>query len=388
MEKKIALLGVGNAGSQVAFLGESKYPELFDCVYINSSEADLSMVSNDNPLKFKIGDKDEIEGSGKNRAKMKQYLKSDIMKILRDENLQNCLATKKYVFIITSAAGGTGSGSAPILMDLLAQLFPDSHFILVGILPQLSASKMEQGNALEFLDEMYTTLGDGITYMIYDNESKADLPPTRALEEVNKEIVEDIRILSGIDNFPSPYETIDDADLESIITTPGRLLISRVKNSLTEKSMEDNNLSEIIIKNIKRSAHTETDRNKRVLRWGIITYFTNEVNALYKPTLDGLVNFLGTPIERFNHNAINDKSEQFNFLYLIASGLSPINDRVKRITDKIEEYNALLASDKTNKYILAGEGESYSTAEERKKADKKNRSSAEFDVNDIFKKFM
>lgn len=387
MEKKIALVGVGNCGGQVANKASTEYPEIFDSVFINSSESDLSMVGESN-LKFKIGDKDEIEGSGKNRAKMKQYLKSDIMKILRNEDLQECLSTKKYVFIITSAAGGTGSGAAPILMDLLSQLFPDSHFILVAVLPQLTASKMEQGNALEFLDEMYTTLGDNITYMIYDNETRSELPPTKALEAVNKEIVEDLRILSGIDCYPSPYETIDEADLESIITTPGRLLISRITSNITEKSMEDNNLDEIIIKSIKRSAHAETDRNKRVLRWGIITYFTNEVNALYRPTLDALVNFLGTPIERFNHNAINNKSEQFNFLYLVASGLSPINDRVKKITDKIEEYNSLLASDNTNKYILAGEGESYSTAEERKKADKKNRSSAEFDVNDIFKKFM
>lgn len=388
MEKKIALVGCGNAGCQVAKRGAEMYPELWDCVYINSSEADLSMVPDSLGIKYKIGDRDEIEGSGKNRMKMKQYLKADINHILGDQKLQVCLSTKKYVFVITSAAGGTGSGASPVLTELLQQMFPDSNFVLVGILPQMNASLMEQGNALEFLTELYDVLGESTTYMMYDNESTSNMPATKALEEVNQQIIEDIRVLSGVDNYPTPYESIDDADMESIITTPGRLLVSRVTTGLTEKAMEDNNLDEIIVKNIKRSCHTETDRNKRVVRWGVITYFTNEVNALYTPSMEGLVNFLGTPIERFNHNAINDKSEDMNFLYLVASGLSPINDRVKKITERIQKLKEALASDKTNQYILAGEGASYSTLEARKKADKQANQAKEVDANAIFSKFM
>lgn len=388
MEKQIALIGIGNAGCQTANLAERLYSELFDCVYINSSESDLAMVSTDNDLKYKIGDREEIEGSGKNRSKMKQYLKTDINRILGDANLQNCLATKRYIFVIASAAGGTGSGAAPVLTELLSQMFPDSNFILIGILPQLGASLMEQGNALEFLTELYDGLGSNTTYMIYDNESTADMPPTKALEAVNREIVEDLRILTGIDNFNTPFESIDAADLESIITTPGRLLVTRVTSGLTEKAMEDNNLDDIIIKNIKRSCHAETDRNKRVVRWGVITYFTNEVNALYNPSFDGVINFLGTPVERFNHNAINDKPERFNFLYLIASGLSPINDRVTKITERIAELKAALAGDNTNKYILAGEGSEYNTSEDRKKVDKKETQASQVDAAAIFAKFM
>lgn len=385
--KKIALVGVGNCGSQICDLAERKYSDLFDAIYINSSDSDLAMVSNPHALKFKIGEKSEIEGSGKNRAKMKQYLKEDISSILTNQQLQDTISTKKYVFICTSAAGGTGSGATPVLMELLSQIFPDTNFILVCVLPQLSASLMEQGNALEFLNEMYDLLGN-ITYMMYDNETTSNLPATKALEVVNENIVEDIRILTGIDNYPTPYESIDEADMESIITTPGRLLVTRITSGLTEKTMEDSNLDEIIIKSIKRSANAETDRNKRVVRWGVITYFTDEVNSLYRATLEGLVNFLGTPVERFNHNAINPNSEDLNFLYLIASGLSPINDRVKKITERIDKLKAALASDKTNQYILAGEGASYSTMEERKKADKKARQASSVDANAIFSKFM
>ena len=388
MNKEIVLVGLGNAGGQVANRCEIKYPEIFDCVYINSSEADLAMVKTEDSLKFKIGDKAEIEGSGKNRAKMKEYLCNDISNILGDTKLQKLISNKKYCFVISSTAGGTGSGAAPVMMELLREMFPDTNFILVAILPTLGASLMEQGNALEFLTELYDVLGSNTTYMIYDNETAADLPPTKALSVVNECIVEDLRVLSGIDNYATPYESIDAADMESIITTPGRLIVVRINSDLTEKNMEDANLDQMIVKAMKRSSHAETDRNKKVVRWGIITFFTEEVNKLYNPTMNGVVEFIGTPIERFNHNAINTGKESSNFLYMIASGLSPINDRVNRITQRIDQLKAALAQDDANKYILAGEGASYSTLMDRKKADRRNNQAESVDPQAIFKKFM
>lgn len=388
-KKSFALIGIGNCGSQVANLAEKKYPTLFDCIYINTSESDLAMVNTqESELKFKIGAKDEVEGSGKNREKMKEFLKADIKTILGNDKLQSTIAEKKYCFIIASAAGGTGSGAAPVLIEIMRQMFPDTNFILVGVIPKESSSLMELGNALEYLQELYDVIGDSLTYMLYDNESTADMPPTKGLEIVNENIVEDIRILTGVDNFPTPYESIDEADMEAIITTPGRLIVTRVNKRLTEKSMEDSNLDDIIIKSIKNSCHVETDRNKRVVRWGIITYFTDPVNKLYSSDLEKLRDFIGTPVERFNHNAINNGKEDMNFLYMIASGLSPVNDRVQKITDRIDELKNALANDDTTKYILSGEGASYNVMEERRKADKRERQPEQVNANDIFSKFM
>jgi len=387
MKKNIAIVGLGNAGSQVAFLAQKKYGDLFDVVYINSSEADLAMVEGD--IKFKIGEKEEVEGSGKDRSKMKGYLKDEIERILSTEKFTHKIINeKKYVFVIASAAGGTGSGASPVLFEVLRTCFLDVHFILVGILPQLQASLMEQGNTLEFLNELYEDLGENTTYMIYDNETTSDKAPTEGLEIVNECIVEDIRILSGIDNYPTPYDSIDEADIESIITTPGRLLVSRIKKGLTEKILEDTSIDDIIIKGIKQSCHTETDRNKKVVRWGIITYFTEEVHKLYVTSLEKLRDFIGTPIERFNHHAVNDKGEQFNFLYLIASGMSPINDRVKKIKDRIEELKKALANDDASRYILSGDSVAYDVMERRKKEERRQSNGTPLKPKNIFDKFM
>ena len=382
--KNIGLIGIGNCGSQIAYLGQQKYATLFDSYYINSSESDLAMI--DGEFKFKIGD-EEVEGSGKNRSKMKQYLKDNISDIMNNEGFMNSLAEKKYIFVIASAAGGTGSGAAPMLIDLLRNCFIDAHFILVLVLPQLKSSLMEQSNSLEFLKELYNVIDQDLTYMVYDNNSVTDKSPTEILEAVNENIIEDIRILSGIDNYPTPYESIDDADMESIITTPGRLIVTRIKSGLIEKNMEYNPsyIDDAIIKSIKQSAHAETDRNKRVLRLGLITYFNEATNKVFNPVLDKLYNFIGTPLEVFNHNAINDDKEELNFLYLIASGLSPINDRSKRIADRVDALKNALASDSTNKYILSAEDEKII---KRKEIKARVKDPGKIKTSEIFNKFM
>lgn len=388
-ETKFAIIGIGNCGNQVAYLAEKKYGTLFESIYINTSSSDLSQIqpSNEN-LVFKIGDEDEVEGSGKNRSKMKEYLRSDIKNILEDEKLQNAIVSKKYVFVIASVAGGTGSGAGPVLFSLIEQQYPEVHFILVSVLPYLESSLMEHGNSKEFLEELYNKL-DSPTYMIYDNETVYDQPATVSLTTVNNEIVEDLRVLTGVDNLSTPYESIDPADMESILTTPGRVIVVRLKKNLTEKAMEDTAIDDMIIRAIKRSCHAETDRNKRCLKWGIITHFTEEVNKLYRPAMPKLADFLGNPKERFNHNAINTTGhDDQNFLYLIASGLSPINDRTKKIDDRILQLLSNEDEDKKDEFISNANGVSYNVMEERKKQDRKANQKATLKISETFDKFM
>lgn len=384
--KKTAIIGIGNCGCQVVNLAERKYASLFDCIYVNSSETDLMMVTS-NSLMFKVGDKDDVEGSGKNRTKMKMVLKDEIERMLANEDMQNIIMPKKYCFIVASTAGGTGSGAAPAMLKIMKNMFPDTNFILVCVLPSLGASMMEHGNTLEFLDELYSKLGNGTTYMVYDNEQGSGRSVIKTLEYINEQIVEDLRVLTGVDNLPTPYESMDAADMENVICTPGRLLVARVKEDLTEKNLEDTNLDDIIVKAIKKSAHAETDRNKKIARWGVITYFTDAVNELYNSDLKGVYDFIGIPPERFNHNAVNTGGEDLNYLYLIASGLSPINDRVKRIEERIEKLQSELPTG-DEEYILSKGSVSYDAIMERRKAEKRAAVPEEINAIDILGEFM
>jgi hypothetical protein len=124
-----------------------------------------------------------------------------------------------------------------------------------------------------------------------------------------------------------------------------------------------------------------------VVRWGVITYFTDAVNSLYTHSMKKLEEFVGTPVERFNHNAINEGNENLNFMYMILSGMSPINDRAKRITNRIEELKQALAGDDSSKYVLAGDN-TYADVLARRQEEKRSSTPPEISTADIFKKFM
>lgn len=382
INKELGCIAIGNCGSQIAYLAQKKYPDIFDCIYINTSDSDLAMVG-DSEYKFKIG-QGEIEGSGKNRKKMKRYLKKDITDILNDTKFQSIVNSKRYVFVTASTAGGTGSGAAPVFINILKEMFPDVNFILVAVLPQVQASLGEQENALEFLKEVYTNLATNTTYMLYDNETTSSLSSTKSLTEVNNAIVEDMRVISRIDNYPTPYESIDVADMESIISTPGRLLIARIDRGLSEKILEDTLIDDMLIKAIKTSKHAETNRDKNVTRYGVITYFTEEVNNLYNSNLQKLQEFIGVPqAERFNHNAINTNEEDMNFIYFIASGLSPIIDRITKMNDRIEKITESL---KSNRQLEDAATLAVSKMTGVVRQDEKKQKT-EIKINDIFSKF-
>ena len=47
--------------------------------------------------------------------------------------------------------------------------------------------------------------------------------------------------------------------------------------------------------------------------------------------------FVGDPVHAFNHIYVNDDRKKPNNVFYIMSGLSPINDKINIITDRIEE---------------------------------------------------
>ena len=145
------VIGIGNAGSQVASLAVS---EQMDAVVINSSENDLSTIP-DNVIKFPLGD---LRGAGKNREEAKKFLKDSIKKILQTDEFVEFMDKKDVIFVVSSTGGGTGSGISPILTQILKKMFPDSYVILVGILPTLDEAYSTQINTLESVSYTHLTL--------------------------------------------------------------------------------------------------------------------------------------------------------------------------------------------------------------------------------------
>jgi cell division GTPase FtsZ len=333
---KVGIIGIGNTGNQVAALAKEKLN--IPVIAINSSEKDLETVSNDIPKKL-ISDKDGLtQGAGKDRALAKKYLKDSVMNLIKDEDVVKMISDLDVVFVVSSTGGGTGSGTAPLMSNILSATFKDVKVIMVGVLPVNSEALSAHVNTLEYLNELYNVL-NGQTYMLYDNDKLAGLPSYKIMEQVNSEIVQDINVIRCSYNFTTKFDSIDDRDMTRLISFPGRIVVSRLED-FNEKACDNQTIEDMIIDNIKRNTHVEAQRDKKIMATGIITNLSQTLTEEFDNNVPHVRDFMGDPLHAFNHIYVNDDRKKPNNVFFIMSGLTPVNDKINIISDRIDEIEA------------------------------------------------
>lgn len=377
---KIGILGCGNTGNQIATLAMEK---LSVPVYaINSSEKDLETIPDSVPKKV-IKDKDGLsKGAGKDRTKARQYLKDSIQSIVKDEDMNKFVKDLDVLFVISSTGGGTGSGISPILYDIMTKTYKDVKTILVGVLPVNSEGYDSHVNTLQYLNELYTVL-ENPTYMLYDNDKLNGIPSHLILQRINEEIVKDIDVLRCTYNYTTRFDSIDDKDMSKIISFPGRIMVSRLED-FSEKDCDSVTIEDMIIDNIKRNAHVESQRDKRVKASGIISTLSPTLANEFDSEIPKVKEFVGEPDRPFKHIYINEDRKNPNNVFFIMSGLTKINDRINIISDRVDEIE--------RKQKIEEETDALSNIELKamsdKIADKSNDNGEDkIDVMDIFSKF-
>lgn len=378
---EVGLIGIGNAGNQVATLASEKLG--IDVFAINSSRQDFDTIPDSIPKKL-IGDE---KGAGKNRSDAKAFLKKQIMDLMSDEDFKNFMVSKEVVYICSSTGGGTGSGMAPILSSIIGNSFKNSDgsdkiIILIGILPTLLEAYSTQVNTLDYLTELYQTLEDP-TYMLYDNDKLSKKSTCDMMKSINSSIVDDISVMMGMHTPTTPYASIDEKDMKVILNTQGRIAIASLTD-LKEKDLDETTIEDLLINDIKTNTHSELQRDKVVRRTGVITNLSENINSTFNTHIPEIQEFIGSPVEEFEHIYVNSDRKMPNNVFLIMAGLSKINDRIHKINDRIEEIEeAQKGNDE--------EDDALSEQDVNKLNEKRNyrRSSENSDVNlkDIFSRF-
>ena len=378
---EVGIIGLGNTGNQVAALAKEKLG--IPVVAINSSEKDLETVPNNIPKKL-ISDKDGLSaGAGKDRNLAKSYLKDSITNLLKDQEMIDMISPLDVVFVVSSTGGGTGSGTAPLLANILEATFADTKVIMIGVLPVNNEALSAHVNTLEYLNELYKVM-ENQTYMLYDNDKCSGMPSYKLLEKVNNEIVKDIDVLRCTYNFTTKLDSIDDRDAKRLISFPGRIVVSRVED-FKEKDTDNMSIEDMLIDNIKKNCHVDAQRDKKIMASGIITNLSQALTEEFDNNIPKVRDFTGDPIHAFNHIYVNDDRKMPNNVYLIMSGLTPVNDKINLISDRIEEIEARQKTLEADDALSAVELNALSS----KISDKTKTSDATtVDLKDIFSKFM
>lgn len=373
---KICTIGIGNAGNQIADLAKSV--KGIPGVAINSSEKDLTNVQY--IPKLIVGD---TKGAGKNRDTAKKFIREQCKNLLSQKPFIEMISEQDVVFVISSIGGGTGSGMAPMLTDIMSRKFPDVLFVIIGVYPPLKESIAAQQNGLEYLKEVKDFLPN-IAYMAYDNNRRSDLPTSEMMKEVNNEIVEHLDIIRGQYLYPTPYNSIDEKDMVRILSTPGRLAVYYI-DYFNEKDLDKASIEEKLIDSIKAgSSNVELDRDKLIKRFGIVTNLSDKLNSMFNSGCPEILELIGEPVEAFEHIYINHNDDEINRVVLILSGLSIPDDRLTKIVQRIDDGLEELGRQKESS-VLDDADMMQSVKELRGESSFGNK--GDFDLDDLFAKY-
>ena len=333
----VGIIGVGNAGNQVCALCAKKYPDI-PVIAINCSENDMNTLPT-SVTKILIGDG---KGAGKNREEAKKFLENSIMEFVSDPEIKETLANLDLVFIVSSTGGGTGSGIAILLTNIIAtvsQTYENPVFpISVGILPTINEALSTQANTLSYLTELYE-ISESPTYMLYDNDKFSKLSTVETLTKVNERVVEDINVLRCYYNAETTFNSIDERDAMTLITTPGRLVVGSLYDVKEKDCDDEETLEDKLLTELKKNAHVELQMDRIVNRTGLIVNLSESMISRFDTHIPKIQKMIGAPIEEFEHVHINKDRKLPNNVFFIATGLTPVNDRIAKTKDRIDEIN-------------------------------------------------
>lgn len=215
MREQFGIIGLGQAGGNIANLFENKG---YDTIYVNTSQEDLNTIKGVHKLHIT-----GAEGAAKDRKKVLQLAMESFGDIV--QKIENII-TQKYVVVIYSSSGGTGSGLSTPMLKYLTQI--GKTCIPIVILPDddIESAKACE-NAYNACVELMSIQGLGATFLL-DNAR-------------NDKFIINNRFVCELDSFinlknSSVYGNIDKAERKQILSCPGVAVIGKLSKSRSTSS--------------------------------------------------------------------------------------------------------------------------------------------------------
>ena len=210
MREQFGVIGLGACGSNIANLFESKN---YTTVYLNTSQEDLNSIKGTHKIHIP-----GAEGAAKDRKRVLQLATESFVDII--QKIEGII-TQKYILVLFSSSGGTGSGLSIPILRYLSQI--GKVCISVVILPD---EKVESAkaceNAYNACAELMSIQGLGATFLL-DNSNEDKFV-------INQKFVNELDSFINLKNS-SVYGNIDMAERKQILSCPGVAVIGKLSKT-------------------------------------------------------------------------------------------------------------------------------------------------------------
>ena len=207
MREQFGILGLGQCGGNIASLFEQKQ---YSTVYLNTSKEDLSAIKGVHKIHI-----DGADGAAKDRRKVLQLATESFQNIIEKIN---SILTQKYILVLFSSSGGTGSGLSTPILRYLSQI--GKVCIPVVVLPDETVESAKAcENAYNACAELISIQGLGATFLL-DNSNEDKFA-------INQRFVNEFDSFINLKNS-SVYGNIDMAERKQILSCPGASVIGKV----------------------------------------------------------------------------------------------------------------------------------------------------------------
>ena len=215
MKEQIGILGLGQCGGNIASLLESKG---YTSVYVNTSTEDLNSIRGVHKIHIP-----HSEGAAKNRKKVLELATDSFADII--QNITDIL-TQKYILVIFSASGGTGSGLSTPTLRYLSQI--GKICIPVIVIPDESKEYAKSSeNAFNLFAEIMNIQNLGATFLL-DNSREDKLT-------INQRFVSEFDAFVNINNS-SILGNMDVAERKQMLSCPGVAVLSKLSKAKSSAS--------------------------------------------------------------------------------------------------------------------------------------------------------
>lgn len=331
----ISFLGLGQAGGNIA---DEAAKNGFYSAAINYSVRDLESLEH-LELKLKLVGS---EGIGKERGEAIRLMQKnwDLATNFVKENFSH--SSIEVIFVPFSTAGGSGSGIAPVLLEMLIELMPEKVFVALPILPDITESYISQKNCLECIEDLSQL---NICTLPIDNEQfRANLHQfgkNILYKTANQKIIELIKQVEQYTEQSSKYGVFDKRDLKLLFQTKGFATIAQCTIPQYQ-DLSESMISNVIHESWQQSPFTNIEYTQ-IINAAVIYDGEERFMSLlhHQKTFSSFTNKMPLHLYEGYYTSSN------NIITTILTGLTLPNNRLSIIEKKIAETTDQLSNIQT-----------------------------------------